>query len=69
MELDNFPDIIKLSTKEKISLVENLWDSIRSEINSNPIPKSHGQDLDKREKTLNKNTLLSLEYLRKRFKK
>ena len=69
MDLDNFPDIIKLSTKEKISLVENLWDSIRSEINSNPIPKCHGQELDKREKTLNKNTLLSLEYLRKRFKK
>ena len=69
MELDNFPDIIKLSTKEKISLVENLWDSIRSEIGSSPIPKSHEQELDKREKTLNKDTLLSLEDLKKRFKK
>ncbi|TFG00877.1 MAG: addiction module protein [Promethearchaeota archaeon] len=69
MELDKFPDIIKLSTKEKISLVENLWDSIRSEIESNPIPKSHEQELDKREKTLNRNTLLSIEDLKKRIKK
>ena len=69
MELDNFPDIIKLSTKEKISLVENLWDSIRSEIDSNPIPKSHEQELERREKTLNTDTLLSLEDLKKRFEK
>ena len=69
MELDKFPDIIKLSTKEKISLVENLWDSIRSEVASNPIPKSHEQELDKRIKTLNKDTLLSLEDLQKRIKK
>lgn len=69
MELDNFPDILKLSTKEKVILVEDLWDSIRSEIISNPIPKSHEQELDKREKTLNKDTLLSLEDLKKRFKK
>ncbi len=69
MSLDNFPDIIKLSTKDKILLVENLWDSIRSEIISNPIPKSHKQELDKRQKTLNKNNLLSLEDLKNRFKK
>jgi len=69
MELDNFPDIIKLSIKEKISLVEDLWDSIRSEIDSNPIPNIHEQELDNREKTLNKDTLLSLEDLKKRFKK
>jgi len=69
MSLDNFPDIIKLSTKDKILLVENLWDSIRSEIISNPIPKSHKQELDKRQKTLNKNNLLTLEDLKNRFKK
>ena len=69
MSLDNFPDIIKLSTKKKILLVENLWDSIRSEIISNPIPKSHKQELDKRQKTLNKNNLLSLKDLKNRFKK
>ena len=69
MSLDNFPDIIKLSTKDKILLVENLWDSIRSEIISNPILKSHKQELDKRQKTLNKNNLLSLEDLKNRFKK
>ena len=69
MSLDNFPDIIKLTTKDKILLVENLWDNIRSEIISDPIPKSHKQELDKREKTLNKNNLLSLEDLKNRFKK
>ena len=69
MSLDNFPDIIKLSTKDKILLVENLWDSIRSEIISNPILKSHKQELDKRQKTLNKNNLLSLEDLKNRFKR
>ncbi len=69
MSLDNFPDIVKLSIKDKILLVENLWDSIRSEIISDPIPKSHKQELDKRQKTLNKNNLLSLEDLKNRFKK
>ncbi|HEC36799.1 hypothetical protein LCGC14_0519620 [marine sediment metagenome] len=69
MSLDNFPDIIKLPTKDKILLVENLWNSIRSEIISNPIPESHKQELDQRQKTLNKNNLLSLEDLKNRFKK
>ena len=68
MTLDDFPDIIKLSTKDKILLVENLWDSIRSEINSDPIPESHKLELDNREKTLNSNNLLSLEDLKNRFK-
>ena len=69
MSLDNFPDLVKLSTKDKILLVEDLWDSIRSEIISNPIPKSHEQELDKRQKTLNKERLLSLEDLKNRIKK
>ncbi len=69
MSLDNFPDIIKLTTKDKILLVENLWDNIRSEIVSNPIPKSHKQELDKRQKTLDKDNLLSLDDLKNQFKK
>ncbi len=69
MSLDNFPDISKLSTEDKILLVENLWDSIRSEIIYNPIPKSHEKELDKRLNTLNKDNLLSLEYLKNRIKK
>jgi len=69
MSLDNFPDLVKLSTKDKILLVEDLWDSIRSEIISNPIHKSHEQELDKRQKTLNKERLLSLEDLKNRIKK
>lgn len=69
MSLDNFPDLDKLTTKDKILLVENLWDSIRPEISSNPIPKSHEQELEKRQKTLNKNNLLSLEDLKNRIKR
>ncbi len=69
MSLDNFPDLDKLTTKDKILLVENLWDSIRPEISSNPIPRSHEQELEKRQKTLNKNNLLSLEDLKNRIKR
>lgn len=69
MSLDNFPDLDKLTTKDKILLVENLWDSIRPEISSNPIPESHEQELEKRQKTLNKNNLLSLEDLKNRIKR
>ncbi len=69
MLLDNFPDIAKLSTKDKILLVENLWDSIRSEIISDPIPISHKQELDKRQKNIDKDNLLSLEDLKNRIKK
>lgn len=69
MSLENFPGINKLSTKDKVLLVENLWDSIRSEIDSEPIPKTYEQELDKRHETLNENELLSLEDLKNRFKK
>ncbi len=69
MSLEKFPDLIELPTKEKILLVENLWDSIRSEIITNPIPKSHEEELDKRQNTLNKDNLLSLEDLKNQIKK
>lgn len=69
MTLNNFPDIIKLPTKDKILLVEKLWDSIRSEIISDPIPETHKQELDQRQKTLKENNLLSLEDLKNRIKK
>lgn len=69
MALEDFPEIAKLSTEDKIMLVEELWESIRSERISDPIQKSHEQELDKRQKTLNKDDLLSLEDLKERFKK
>ena len=69
MTLEKFPEIDKLSTKDKILLVENLWDSIRSEVESIPIPKSHQEELDNRLKTLNGDQLLTLENLKNRFKK
>jgi hypothetical protein len=48
MKLEDFPDIVKLSTEDKIMLVEELWESIRSESISKPIPKSHEQELNER---------------------
>jgi putative addiction module component (TIGR02574 family) len=69
MALEDFPDIVKLSTEDKIMLVEELWESIRSESISNPIPKSHEQELNERQKTLDEGNLLSLEDLKERFKK
>ncbi|MFO8020737.1 MAG: addiction module protein [Promethearchaeia archaeon] len=68
MSIENFPEIEKLSTEEKIVLIENLWDSIRSEISSKPIPESHKQELDKRQSTLNKDNLLSLKDLKDHLK-
>jgi len=68
MSLEKFPEIEKLSAEEKIILVENLWDSIRAEINSKPVPEIHKQELEKRQSTLDKDNLLSLKDLKDRLK-
>lgn len=69
MTLEKFPEIIKLSTKDKILLVENLWDSISPVIKTDPIPESHQEELDNRLKTLNDDNLITLDDLKQRFKK
>ncbi|MGV9173614.1 MAG: addiction module protein [Promethearchaeia archaeon] len=46
--------------------IDQLWDSIRSEISSKPIPESHKQELDTRQSTLNKDDQLSLKDLKDR---
>ena len=65
MLLDSISEIAKLSTSEKILLVEDLWDNIASDKLSVPIPQSHRKELDRRLNIYKSNPgrLLSLEEL------
>ena len=48
MRLKDIPEISKLSTPERILLVEDLWDSISMEEADVPVPESHKAELDRR---------------------
>lgn len=48
MRVIDIPEISKLSTPEKIILVEDIWDSIASDEAVVPIPHSHIDELDRR---------------------
>jgi len=65
------PEITKLSTPEKILLVEDLWDSIVSDESVLPFPQSHKEELDRRLKRYESapGNLLSLEELRTRIER
>ena len=41
MQVSDIPEITKLSTPEKILLIEDLWDSIASDESAVPAPQSH----------------------------
>lgn len=71
MRISDIPEITKLSTPEKILLVEELWDSITSDESVVPVPHSHMEELDKRLKKYESapGNLLSLEELRTRIEK
>jgi putative addiction module component (TIGR02574 family) len=64
-------DIAKLSTPEKILLVEDLWDSIASDESGVPVPQSHIEELQRRLKRHESapGNLLSLEELRTRVER
>ncbi|MDP2682600.1 MAG: addiction module protein [Deltaproteobacteria bacterium] len=66
MRISNIQEITKLSTPEKILLVEDLWDSIALDESAVPVPQSHMQKLDKRLKKYKSapGDLLSLEEVR-----
>ncbi|MGC8490599.1 MAG: addiction module protein [Syntrophobacteraceae bacterium] len=68
MHFNDIPEIKRLSTPEKILLVDDLWDSIASEESEVPVPESHTAELDKRlaKYRSDRETLLSLEELQKR---
>jgi putative addiction module component (TIGR02574 family) len=71
MRVKDLPEISKLSTPEKILLVEDLWDNISADDASIPVPESHKAELDKRYKRFQSapGTLLSLDDLRARVDK
>jgi putative addiction module component (TIGR02574 family) len=71
MHLNDIPEIKRLSTPEKILLVEDLWDSIASDESRVPVPRSHTEELDRRLKRYisHPGNLLSLEELQTRIEK
>ncbi len=71
MRVKDLPEISKLSTPEKILLVEDLWDSISSDESSVIVPESHKTALDKRFERYRSapGALLSLDDLRARIEK
>jgi len=71
MRVSDIHEITKLSTPEKILLVEDLWDSIASDEFAVPVPQSHMEELDRRLKRYESppGTLLSLDELRTKIEK
>lgn len=71
MRVKDLPEISKLSTPEKILLVEDLWDSISADESSVAVPDSHKAELDKRIRRYESSPgiLLSLDELRTRIEK
>lgn len=71
MDVADFPDILKLSTAEKILLIEDLWDSIIADESLIPVPESHKAELDRRINNLKSSpgSLLTLEELKMRVDK
>jgi len=69
MRPEEIPEISRLSTAEKILLVEDLWDSISADQTSIPIPQSHKDELERRLKRYRAHPgdLLSLEELQTRI--
>ncbi len=71
MRVKDLPKISKLSTPEKILLVEDLWDAISADESSIAVPESHKAELDKRLKRYQSTpgALLSLDELQSRIVK
>jgi putative addiction module component (TIGR02574 family) len=71
MDILDIPEINKLTTSEKILLVEDLWDKIIDYNSDIPFPQSHKEELDRRmiRYKSNPGALLSLEELRERIER
>lgn len=71
MPIEDIPEILRLSTAEKILLVEDLWNSIAADQSSIPVPQSHKDELEKRLKRYKAHPgdLLSLKELQSRIDK
>ena len=68
MSITDIPEIEKLSTSEKILLVEDLWDKIAVDESNIPVPQSHKEELDRRLRRYHSHpgNLLTLKELRGR---
>ena len=71
MRVSDITEISKLSTPEKILLLEDLWDNIASDESAVSVPQGHVEELDRRIKRYESapGTLLSLEELRTRIER
>lgn len=71
MRATDIPEITKLSTPEKILLLEELWDSIAADEPFVPVPQSHTKELSRRLKSYESapGNLLSLDELQTRIEK
>ncbi len=71
MRVKDLPEISKLSTPEKILLVEDLWDTISGDESSVPVPESHKAELNARLKRHESapGKLLTLDELRMSIEK
>ncbi len=71
MRVSEISEIKKMSTPEKILLVEDLWDSIASDESVVPVPQSHMKELETRFERYEAapGNLLSLEELRTRIER
>jgi len=69
MTLKNFPDLAKLSTPDKLLLLEQLWISIKEDGSNFLVPDSHKKELDQRLESLSPESLLSLNELKNRVEK
>jgi putative addiction module component (TIGR02574 family) len=69
VRVNDIPEIGRLSTPEKILLVEDLWESIAGDEASVPVPPSHKEELDRRfeKHQADPGRLLSLEELQERI--
>ena len=71
MRAKDLPEIARLTTSEKILLIEDLWASIVAEESTVAVPDSHAAELDRRlvRHESAPGELLSLEELQTKIKK
>ena len=69
MRIKDIPDIDRLSTPEKILLVEDLWEHIAAQPSGVPMPVSHIDELERRQRcqVTHPGSLLSLDELQSRI--
>ncbi len=70
MKLNEIPGIQKLSLSDKIILLEEFWDDLRTEAESLPVPGRHKNIVRERLKKFNENEeFLTTEELKTRLEK